>query len=138
MIVCARRLPRRSLATTAHVPPEGSPAIRAALLLEAIRRSRMGLGRLGEPKRPPCDQIASTMTDRDVPERLANRIAFQLVLKCRPADSGPLTTWRAIGDHVHAEVEHLRQIGFVDRQIVVALPKLAATQVQALLEELRL
>jgi hypothetical protein len=42
-----------------------------------------------------------------------------------------------MGDQVHAEVEHLRQMGLVDRQIVVALPKLAATQVEALLEELR-
>jgi hypothetical protein len=50
---------------------------------------------------------------------------------------GSFTTWQAIGDQVHAEVEHLRRLGLVDRQIVVTLPKLAATQVEALLEELR-
>jgi hypothetical protein len=97
----------------------------------------MMLGRLGEPKRLLCDRIASTMSDRGVPARLANRIAFQLVLKCEPAHLGSLTTWQAMGDQVHAEMELLRQIGLVDRQIVVALPKLAATQVEALLEELR-
>jgi CelD/BcsL family acetyltransferase involved in cellulose biosynthesis len=42
-----------------------------------------------------------------------------------------------MGDQVHAEVQRLRQLGLVDRLIIVALPKLAATQVEALLEELR-
>ena len=97
----------------------------------------MTRGRLGEPKRLLCDHIASTMTDRGVPARLANRIAFQLVLKCEPAHLGSLTTWQAVGDQVNAEVEHLRQLGLVDRQIIVALPKLAATQVDPLLKELR-
>ena len=77
------------------------------------------------------------MTARGVPVRLAGRIAFQLVLKREPAHLGSLATWQAIGDQVHAEVEHLRGLGLVDRQIVVALPKLAATQVDTLLEELR-
>jgi hypothetical protein len=77
------------------------------------------------------------MTDRDVPAVLANRIAFQLVLKCEPAHLGSLVTWQAMAEQVHAEVEHLRQLGLVDRQIVVALPKLAATQIDALLDELR-
>jgi len=77
------------------------------------------------------------MSDRGVPARLANRIAFQLVVKCEPAHLGSLTTWQGMGDQVHTEVERLRQLGLVDRQIVVALPKLAATEVEALLEELR-
>jgi hypothetical protein len=42
-----------------------------------------------------------------------------------------------MGDQVHGEVEHLRRLGLVDRQIIVALPKLAATQIEALLDELR-
>jgi hypothetical protein len=89
------------------------------------------------PKRLLGDHIASTMSDRGVPARLASRIAFQLVLKCEPAHLGSLATWQAMGDQVRAEVEHLRDLGLVDRQIIVALPKLAATQVHALLEELR-
>lgn len=97
----------------------------------------MTRGRLIESKRLLGDHIASTMIDRGVPARLANRIAFQLVLKCEAADLGSLTTWQAMGDQVRAEVEHLRQLGLVDRQIIVALPKLAATQLEALLEELR-
>jgi hypothetical protein len=97
----------------------------------------MRLGRLREPKRLLRDHIASAMTDRGVPARLANRIAFQLVLKCEPAHLGSLTTWQAMGDQVRAEVEDLRQLGLVDRQIIVALPKLAATQVGDLLEQLR-
>ena len=97
----------------------------------------MTRGRVGEPRRLLCEHIASTMSDRGVLARLANRIAFQLVLKCEPAHLGALTTWRAIGDQVNREVEHLRQLGLVDRQIIVALPKLGAPQVDALLEELR-
>jgi hypothetical protein len=97
----------------------------------------MMLGRLGEPKRLLRDRIASAMADRGVPVRLADRIAFQLVLKCDVAHLGSLTTWQGMGDLVHAEVEHLRDLGLVDRQIIVALPKLAATQVHALLETLR-
>jgi hypothetical protein len=89
----------------------------------------MTRGRVGEPKRMLCDHIASTMSDRGVPARLASRIAFQLVLKCEPAHLGSLATWQAMGDQVHAEVEHLRDLGLVDRQIIVALPKLGATQV---------
>ncbi|MGH9141678.1 MAG: hypothetical protein ACRD2I_11140 [Vicinamibacterales bacterium] len=97
----------------------------------------MTLGRLGEPKRLLCDHIASAMTDRGVPARLASRIAFQLVLKCEPSHLGSLTTWQAMGNQVRAEVEHLREGGLVDRQIIVALPKLSAVQVDALQEALR-
>jgi hypothetical protein len=97
----------------------------------------MTLGRLAEPKRLLRDHIAGALTDRDVPAGLANRIAFQLVLKCEPAHLGSVATWHAMGDQLHAEVEHVRRLGLVDRQIVVALPKLAATQIEALLDELR-
>jgi hypothetical protein len=97
----------------------------------------MTLGRLAEPTRLLRDQIAGAMTDRGVSPALANRIAFQLVLKVEPAHLGGLAAWQAMGDQVHGEVEHLRRLGLVDRQIVVALPKLAATQIDALLDELR-
>jgi hypothetical protein len=55
------------------------------------------------------------MSDRGVPARLASRLAFQLVLECEPAHLGSLATWQAMGDHVHTEVDHLRDLGLVDR-----------------------
>jgi hypothetical protein len=114
-IVRAGRSQRESRTTTAPESPEVSSAARAALLVEAIRRTRMTRGRVGEPKRLLCDHIASTMSDRGVPARLASRLAFQLVLKCEPAHLGSLATWQAMGDQVHTEVEHLRDLGLVDR-----------------------
>ena len=73
-----------------------------------------------------------------MPQRLADRIAFQLVFKCGPAAVGDRRTWRAIGELLRREVERLKNhVGLVERQIVVALPKMSAQQIESFLEDLR-
>jgi hypothetical protein len=69
---------------------------------------------------------------------LADRIAFQVVFKFGPAAVGDLRTWRALGGLLQRDVERLKtHVGLVERQIVMALPKLSAQQIEHLLEELR-
>lgn len=70
--------------------------------------------------------------------RLAERIARQLVFKFDTAALGDRSTWRAMGELLRREAERLQtQLGLVERQIVVALPKLSAKQIEDLLEELQ-
>jgi hypothetical protein len=55
----------------------------------------------------------------------------------RPA-GGDRRTWRAFGELLRRDVERLKNhVGLVERQIVVALPKLSAEQIEDLLEHLR-
>jgi hypothetical protein len=69
---------------------------------------------------------------------LAERIARQLVFKFDTAALGDRSTWRAMGELLRREAERLQtQLGLVERQIVVALPKLSAKQIEDLLEELQ-
>ncbi len=110
----------------------------AKALLERLRRTPMARGgRLNGGKRTRCAQIARAIEGRAVWPRLAARIALQLVIKFEEADLGTPSTWRAIGDLVRSDVERLqRDLGLVERQIVVALPKLSGEQIAALLKQL--
>lgn len=95
-------------------------------------------GRLAEHRRMLQAKIERAVEDRGVPPRLAARIARQLVLKFDSAALGDRSTWRALGDLLRGEVERLQaQLGLVERQIVVALPKLSAQQVEDLHAELQ-
>jgi hypothetical protein len=115
-----------------------TPTAKAAALLENVRRTPMAHGRLRDAKAALRWNIARTVEDCGVPQRLADRIAFQLVFKFGPAAVGDLRTWRALGGLLQRDVERLKtHVGLVERQIVVALPKLSAQQIEHLLEELR-
>ena len=95
-------------------------------------------GRLRDATAALRGTMARTIEDCGVPPRLADRIAFQLVLKFGPAAVDDRRTWRALGELLRRDVERLKnQVGLVERQIVVALPKLSAQQIEDLLEELR-
>lgn len=95
-------------------------------------------GRLTENRRILRAHIERAIEDRGVPARLADRIARQLVFKFDTAALGDRSTWRAIGELLRHEAERLQaQLGLVERQIVVALPKLSANQIEDLLEELQ-
>lgn len=60
------------------------------------------------------------------------------MFKFGPAAVGDRRTWRALGDLLRRDVERLKNhVGLVERQIIVALPKLSAPQIEDLLEELR-
>jgi hypothetical protein len=117
---------------------DSTPTAKAAALLENARRTPMAHGRLRDAKAALRWNIARTVEDCGVPQRLADRIAFQLVFKFGPAAVGDLRTWRALGGLLQRDVERLKtHVGLVERQIVVALPKLSAQQIEHLLEELR-
>lgn len=111
----------------------------AATLLENLRRSPMTRGnRLDERKRTLRAHIASTIESEGVPERLAARVALQLVVRFDERDLGNPRTWSAIGMTLKRETDRLRNdLGLVERQVVVALPKLSAKQIEDFLEELK-
>jgi hypothetical protein len=118
---------------------ESRPSAKAAALLETLRRTPMLTGgRLTEHRRILRAHIERAIEDRGVPARLAERIARQLVFKFDNAALGDRSTWRAIGELLRQEAERLQaQLGLVERQIVVALPKLSAQQIADFFEELR-
>lgn len=118
---------------------DATPAAKASALLENVRRTPLAHGRLRDAKAALRWSIARTIEDcGGVPQRLADRIAFQLVFKFGPAAVGDVRTWRALGVLLRRDVDRLKnQVGLVERQIVVALPKLSAQQIEDLLEELR-
>lgn len=107
---------------------------RARTLLENIRRTPMLRGgRLIEPRRLLKGHLESAMIDHGVPERLAARIAFQLVLKCPSPQLGDGSVWDAIGKHVRGEVDRLRErLGLTDRLLAVGVPKLSADDIERL------
>ena len=119
--------------------PNVNAADRARTLLENMRRTPMVRGgRLLEPRRLLKAHIESAMVDHGVLDRLAGRIALQLVLKCpayRLAD-GPV--WDALAKQVRAEVDQLRErLGLTERLLTVGVPKLSADDIERLFEEMR-
>ena len=48
--------------------------------------------------------IEAAIIDQGVPERLAARIAFQLVFKCSPPQLGDGPVWEALGTQLREEV----------------------------------
>lgn len=127
-----RRLPR-------HVPATEPPAVaRAAALLDNLRRTPMLRGgKISERRLQLRDEIANAIEGEGVLPRLAKRIAFQLIFKFDESELGNPATWRAIGEQVRRETECLKaNVGLVERQIIVALPKLSARQIEDFLQEL--
>lgn len=95
-------------------------------------------GRISERRLQLRDEIASTIEAQGVLTRLAKRIAFQLILKFDEGQLGDRATWRAVGQQLRGETEYVTaNVGLVERQIIVGLPKLSAEQIENLLEELR-
>jgi hypothetical protein len=108
---------------------DATPAAKAAALLENVGTTPKMHGRLRDAKAALRWNIARTI-DCGVPQRLADRIAFQLVFKFGPAAVGDRRTWRALGELLPRDVGRLKNhVGLVERQIVVALPKLSALHV---------
>jgi hypothetical protein len=114
-------------------------ARKAQALLGEIRRTPMLRGgRISESRQALRDRIANTIETCGVLPRLADRVAFQLVLKIDAAALGNAATWTALGQELRRETEELQSVlKLVDRQIVVALPKMSADQVKQLHEELQ-
>jgi hypothetical protein len=78
------------------------------------------------------------MADQGVPDRLAARIAFQLVLKVSPSQLGDQRVWSALGSVLRGEVEHLQHgLQLTDRLIRVGLPKLSPHAIERLFDEMQ-
>lgn len=99
----------------------------------------MAIGsRFTERKRILRERIAWVIQQEGVPQRLAARIAFQLLVKFDSKDLGGVSTWRGIGQVLRGEIATLQnRLGLVERQLVVALPKLSAKQIEDLFAELK-
>lgn len=82
--------------------------------------------------------IETAILDQGVPERLAARIAFQLVFKFSPSQLGDSVVWQALGTQLREEVDRLRQrLRLTDRLITVGVPKLAPDEMERLFEEMQ-
>jgi hypothetical protein len=99
----------------------------------------MAIGsRFTERKRILREGIAWAIQQEGVPQRLAARIAFQLLVKFDSKDLGGVSTWRGIGQVLRGEIAALQtRLGLVERQVVVALPKLSAKQIEDFFAELK-
>jgi hypothetical protein len=95
-------------------------------------------GRLTEPKRSLREAIAWAIQNEGVPEKLAARVALQFVVRFEPRNLGGVSTWGCVGRLLRQDMDSLQNhLGLVERQLVVALPKLSATQIEEFLTELR-
>ena len=114
-------------------------ARRAQALLDEIRRTPMLRGgRISESKRTIRDRIANTIEGCGVLPQLADRVAFQLVRKIDAVALGTRTAWTALGYQLRRETEELQSVlKLVERQLVVALPKMSADQAKHLYQELQ-
>ncbi len=82
--------------------------------------------------------IAAALEAQELPAALAQRMAFQLVVKFDADELGDHGVWRATGQLLRHEMARLHHhLGLAERQIVCVLPKLSARQVEDLLDELR-
>jgi hypothetical protein len=109
----------------------------ARRLLAVVRATPMKRPKPPRALEPVLDSLAVTLEKEGVLPRLARRIASQLVAKNDVAALGDRATWRAIGAQLVTEIEQLRGgLGLVDRQVVVALPKLAPAAIEDLLKSL--
>jgi hypothetical protein len=60
------------------------------------------------------------------------------VVKFGPQDLGSVSTWRAIGELLREDIDRLQNgLGLVERQLVVALPKLSAKQIEDFFADLK-
>src|SRR5262245_3373685 len=108
---------------------------RASALLAIVRETPMIRSNPKRARQPLWEAMTAAFVDEGAMPHLAKRVAMQLVLKIEANALAQRSTWRAIGSRLVRETERLRTgIGLVDRQIIVALPKLSADVIEGLLE----
>ena len=109
----------------------------ARALLWEMRETPMKRGALSKRARQVRADMARTLTGEGVPELLAQRVAFQLVLKIDLEQLRDALLWRALAVALCREIAALKeQVGLADRQIVTVLPKLSAAHIAEFLDEL--
>jgi hypothetical protein len=120
------------------VTPADDATLRARALLASVRATPLLRGHPTAAQRERQDGIAGVVAACGVLGRLARRVASQLVQKCDAAALGGPATWHAIGRQLAAETDSLRaRLALVDRQIIVALPKLAPEAIEHLHDSLK-
>jgi hypothetical protein len=114
-----------------------SADVRARALLERIRETPMRRGALSKPARHLRADIARALEDGGASEPLAQRVAFQLVIKIDPDELNDRSVWPAIAGELCDETAILTErVGLAERQIITVLPKLSAVQIEQFLDEL--
>lgn len=114
-----------------------APDVRAQALLREMRETPMKRGALSKRARKVRADIAQAVAAEGVPELLAQRIAFQLVVKIDVDELRDPRVWQALGQALCGEIDALKdRIGLAERQIVAVLPKLSAGQIEEFLDEL--
>jgi hypothetical protein len=110
----------------------------ATTLLARMRQTPMRRGgRVSDSRLDLRDEISGIVERQGVLPALARRVAFQLILKFDDGELGDRKVWSAIGSQLRQESDHLiTTVGLVERQVVVALPKLSALRIEALRREL--
>lgn len=102
-------------------------------LLQMIRETPIRRPGRWHPYEELLDRIASTIASEGVLGRAAVAVATQFVVKLDVPSLGDVPTWRAVGRQLVEETNWLReQLAFVDRQIIIVLPKLSPVAVQEL------
>lgn len=106
-------------------------------VLERMRETPMRRGALTKAGRRLRSDISKRLAANGVPDPLARRIAFQLVVKIDPDELGDEHVWRAIAAILCDEMARLGdRVGLAERQIIAVLPKLSAAQIEEFLDEL--
>lgn len=94
--------------------------------------------KLTERNRILRESIAWAIQQEGVPQRLAARIALQLLMKFDVRDLGGASTRRGIGQLLRDDIDRLQShLGLVERQLIVAPPKLSAKQIEDFVAELK-
>lgn len=115
----------------------GSPDARARDLLARLRQTPMRRGALSKPARRRHTEISRALASHGVPDELARRIAFQLVLKIDLDELAEADAIAAAAGILCEEIAALTHgLGLAERQIVAVLPKLSPAQIEELLDEL--
>ena len=111
--------------------------VRARALLWKLRQTPMKRGALSKGARQLRTDIQTTFAAEGVPDLLAQRVAFQLVVKIDLDELRDARVWRAFAAILCGEIERLKErVGLAERQIFTVLPKLSALQIEEFLEEL--
>jgi len=110
---------------------------RASWLLDQMRETPMRRGALSRGAAQLKREISRIIATQGVPAPLAQRVAFQLVLKFPRRNLWGEPEWRGIGHILRSEISYLRrELSMSEPRIATALPKLSAAQVAEFLEEL--
>ena len=109
---------------------------RARTLLWRMRETPMKRGALSKRSREVRAALARALAAASVPERLAQRVAFQLVIKIDIDELRDERIWHELGVILRGEIDALKEVGLAERQIVTVLPKLSAHQIEEFLDEL--